>query len=41
MVLNTHGTVEDYARFLQGNDKELDALYSDCLISVTSFFRNS
>lgn len=41
MVLNRHDTVEDYARFLQGNDKELDALYSDCLISVTSFFRNS
>ena len=40
MVLSRHDTVEDYARFLQGNDKELDALYSDCLISVTSFFRN-
>jgi two-component system CheB/CheR fusion protein len=40
MVLSRHNTVEDYARFLQSNDKELDALYSDCLISVTSFFRN-
>ena len=26
--------------FLRGNAKELDALYSDVLISVTSFFRN-
>jgi two-component system CheB/CheR fusion protein len=41
MLLNKHDTVEDYARFLHGNDKELEALYSDCLISVTSFFRNS
>lgn len=41
MVLNKHDKVEDYARVLHGNDKELDALYSDCLISVTSFFRNS
>jgi two-component system CheB/CheR fusion protein len=40
MVLNKHNTVEDYARFLRGNAGELDALYSDCLISVTSFFRN-
>ena len=30
----------DYASFLRGNAKELDALYSDVLISVTSFFRN-
>jgi two-component system CheB/CheR fusion protein len=40
VVLNKHDTVEDYARFLRGNSQELDALYSDCLISVTSFFRN-
>jgi two-component system CheB/CheR fusion protein len=40
MVLNKHDTVEDYAQFLRGNTRELDALYSDCLISVTSFFRN-
>ena len=41
MVLNKqHNTLEDYAHFLRGNAKELDALYSDVLISVTSFFRN-
>src|SRR4030095_9320041 len=40
MVLTKHDTLERYAHFLQGNDKELAALYSDVLISVTSFFRN-
>ena len=40
MVLTKHDTLEDYAQFLRGNDQELDALYSDVLISVTSFFRN-
>jgi len=40
MVLNRKNTLEDYADFLRGNGKELDALYSDVLISVTSFFRN-
>lgn len=40
MVLNKQDTLEDYARFLKGNAQELDALYSDALISVTSFFRN-
>ena len=40
MVLNKQDTLENYAHFLRGNAKELDALYSDVLISVTSFFRN-
>jgi two-component system CheB/CheR fusion protein len=40
MVLSKENTPEDYERFLRGNAKELDALYSDVLISVTSFFRN-
>ena len=40
MVLTKHTTLEDYAQFLRGNTQELEALYSDCLISVTSFFRN-
>jgi two-component system CheB/CheR fusion protein len=40
MVLTKHDTLEHYARSLQGNGRELDALYSDVLISVTSFFRN-
>lgn len=40
MVLGKQHTLESYAQFLRGNAKELDALYSDVLISVTSFFRN-
>ena len=40
MVLNKCATLEEYAQFLKRNPKELDALYSDVLISVTSFFRN-
>ena len=40
LVLNKHETLAAYAGFLRGNAKELDALYSDVLISVTSFFRN-
>jgi two-component system, chemotaxis family, CheB/CheR fusion protein len=40
MVLNKQESLEDYAQFLRSNAKELDALYSDVLISVTSFFRN-
>jgi len=40
MVLSKQDTLESYAHFLRGNAKELDALYSDALISVSSFFRN-
>ncbi len=40
MVLNRHATLSRYAEFLRGNTKELDALYADALINVTSFFRN-
>jgi two-component system CheB/CheR fusion protein len=40
-VLNKHATPEAYADFLKGNTKELDALYADALINVTSFFRNT
>ncbi len=40
MVLNQQSTLEEYAGFLRGNANELDALYSDVLINVTSFFRN-
>src|SRR5206468_4238120 len=40
MVLNKLNTFDAYAQFLRGNAKELDALYSDVLINVTSFFRN-
>jgi two-component system CheB/CheR fusion protein len=41
IVLNRQSTLENYARFLLGNPAELDALYSDALIGVTSFFRNA
>lgn len=40
MILSKHDSHADYAQFLRGNAKELDALYSGVLISVTSFFRN-
>ena len=40
VVLNGHESLRHYLSFLKGNPKELDALYSDVLISVTSFFRN-
>ena len=40
MVVSKQDTLAGYADFLRGNAKELDTLYSDVLISVTSFFRN-
>ncbi len=40
MVLNRLTLLADYERALRDNIKELDALYSDVLISVTNFFRN-
>ena len=40
MVLGKHSTFADYANFLRNNAAELDTLFSDVLISVTSFFRN-
>ncbi|MDZ4856847.1 MAG: chemotaxis protein CheB [Nitrospirota bacterium] len=40
IVLTRQHTLKGYARFLQGNTEELDSLFSDVLISVTSFFRN-
>jgi two-component system CheB/CheR fusion protein len=33
-------TLEDYARYLAGHREEAQALYQDCLITVTSFFRD-
>jgi len=32
--------LEDYARYLEGHAEEVQALYQDCLITVTSFFRD-
>lgn len=40
MVLNKLESMEDYARFLRENAAEVEALYQDILINVTSFFRN-
>ncbi|MFN0151328.1 MAG: CheR family methyltransferase [bacterium] len=40
MILGEQATIEAYEKFLRGNAAELNALYSDVLISVTSFFRN-
>ncbi|HET9679649.1 MAG TPA: chemotaxis protein CheB, partial [Gammaproteobacteria bacterium] len=40
VVLSKQGSLHDYIGFLRGNQAELDALYTDVLISVTSFFRN-
>jgi PAS domain S-box-containing protein len=39
-VLNKRSSLKAYAEFLRGNSNELDALYADILIGVTSFFRN-
>jgi two-component system CheB/CheR fusion protein len=39
MVLHTKDSLADYARHLERNRAELDALYQDILINVTSFFR--
>ncbi len=40
MVLTKQHNLKGYTRFLRGNAGELDSLFSDVLISVTSFFRN-
>ncbi len=40
MVVRRIETLEDYARQLEGDAAEAAALYDDCLISVTSFFRD-
>src|SRR4029078_63116 len=34
-------TLEEYAQHLDGDREEAEALYQDCLISVTSFFRDA
>jgi two-component system, chemotaxis family, CheB/CheR fusion protein len=40
MVLARIETLEEYARYLEGNSDEVRTLYQDCLIRVTSFFRD-
>lgn len=41
MLLYKLERLEDYAHYLQSNPAEVMALYQDCLIHVTSFFRDS
>jgi two-component system, chemotaxis family, CheB/CheR fusion protein len=41
MIVTKQRTPEDYAAFLRDTPHELDALFQDALISVTSFFRNA
>jgi two-component system CheB/CheR fusion protein len=40
MAVSCIETLEAYAGHLDGNEAETNALYDDCLISVTSFFRD-
>jgi two-component system, chemotaxis family, CheB/CheR fusion protein len=40
MAVKRFETLDDYARHLEGDPTETQALYQDCLISVTSFFRD-
>jgi two-component system, chemotaxis family, CheB/CheR fusion protein len=40
MHVNQIASVGDYLRYLQANSHELDALFSELLIGVTSFFRD-
>ena len=40
MVLHQLDRISDYVKFLQTHPQELDALFQDMLINVTSFFRD-
>ena len=40
MIVNRTETLAAYARRVEGDARELQALYQDCLITVTSFFRD-
>jgi two-component system CheB/CheR fusion protein len=40
MLLHKFESLQDYVRYLQGTPAEVDALYQDILINVTSFFRD-
>jgi two-component system CheB/CheR fusion protein len=39
MVVHKIETIEEYAKFIQSHPAEVNALYADMLINVTSFFR--
>jgi two-component system CheB/CheR fusion protein len=40
MVVHKTDKIEEYVNYIQANPAEIQALYQDMLISVTSFFRN-
>ncbi|GEP45081.1 PAS domain S-box protein [Brevifollis gellanilyticus] len=40
MMLNRHATAADYEEFLRRTPEEVEELYQDILIGVTTFFRN-
>ena len=40
MALANVETLEEYARYLEGHADEAQALYQECLITVTTFFRD-
>ncbi len=40
MLLNRVTTLDEYMKILRSSEPEVDALYHDILINVTSFFRN-
>ena len=40
MVVHKIDRIDDYVNFLQANPAEIESLYQDMLINVTSFFRN-
>jgi two-component system, chemotaxis family, CheB/CheR fusion protein len=40
MVLRKMSCLDEYAQYLKSDPQEVEALYQDILISVTSFFRN-
>ena len=40
MIFNKNKSIEDYYKFLEKNHEEIDALYNDILINVTSFYRD-
>src|SRR5262249_54106773 len=40
MILNKQDGLEEYAQYLRENAAEVENLYQDILINVTSFFRN-
>jgi chemotaxis methyl-accepting protein methylase/PAS domain-containing protein len=41
MAVHQLATMKDYVRFLRGNPQEIDLLFKELLIGVTSFFRDA